>query len=155
MMDLLYIITLSATVILGKYHSNHSLGFPILLILSMIFHLPIFTVKLASLINSNKDLLPKIKSTLYALHFLLFIIYFICSLCQVIHISIDHVTAWMIFSSWILTMTNLHDLPETSYHVQLFLNVLKEILKFILIFLSVLVGFSLSLFTILSENRSK
>ena len=154
MMDLLYIITLSATVILGKYHSNHSFGFPILLILSMIFHLPIFTVKLASLINSNKDLLPKIKSTLYALHFLLFIIYFICSLCQVIHISIDHVTAWMILSSWILTMTNLHDLPETSYHVQLFLNVLKEILKFILIFLSVLVGFSLSLFTILSENRS-
>jgi len=155
MMDLLYIITLSATVILGKYHSNHSFGFPILLILSMIFHLPIFTVKLASLINSNKDLLPKIKSTLYALHFLLFIIYFICSLCQVIHISIDHVTAWMILSSWILTMTNLHDLPETSYHVQLFLNVLKEILKFILIFLSVLVGFSLSLFTILAENRSK
>ena len=129
MMELLYIITLSATVILGNYHPNNSLGFLILLILSMFFHLPILTVKLASLINSNRDLLPKIKSTLYALHFLLFIIYFICSLCQVEHISIVHVTAWMILSSWILIMTNLHDLPDTSFHVQMFLNVLEDILK--------------------------
>ena len=154
MMDLLYIITLSATVILENYHQNNALGFQILLILSMFFHLPILTVKLASLINSNRDLLPKIKSTLYALHFLLFIIYFICSLCQVEHISIVHVTAWMILSSWTLIMTNLHDLPDTSFHVQMFLNVLKDILKFIIIFLSVLIGFSLSLHSALSENRS-
>ena len=154
MMDLLYIITLSATVILGNYHPSNSLGFLILLILSMFFHLPILTVKLASLINSNRDLLPKIKSTLYALHFLLFITYFICSLCQVEHISIVHISAWMILSSWILIMTNLHDLPATSFHVQMFLNVLKDILKFILIFLSVLIGFSLSLHTVLSKNRS-
>ena len=154
MMELLYIITLSATVILGNYHPNNSSGFLILLILSMFFHLPILTVKLASLINSNRDLLPKIKSTLYALHFLLFIIYFICSLCQVEHISIVHVTAWMILSSWILIMTILHDLPDTSFHVQMFLNVLKDILKFILIFLSVLIGFSLSLHSALSKNRS-
>ena len=36
----------------------------------------------------------------------------------------------------------------------MFLNVLKDILKFILIFLSVLIGFSLSLHTVLSRNRS-
>ena len=150
--NLLYTISLSASVVVQNYYSNSNSSFTILLILSFILYVPVICLESLMILCSNKVLISKVKTTFKILHFVIYIIYFISSLCQVSHDLIIHLTAWTILSAWFQIISLLHDLPETFFYIEMFLNVLTEILKFIIIFISVLFGFSLTLHTLFSSN---
>ena len=152
--NLVYALSLSAGVIVQNYKSNTSLSSTLLIIISTILHVPILAVNLILITNTNRALLPKIKIMIYIFHLLLFITYCICSLCHVQDISITHLTCWMITSTWVMILGHFHDLPCTSFYVEMFINVLIEVSKFIILLLSLLAGFSLSVHTILSASTT-
>ena len=151
-LNIIFALLLSASVTVQTYHSNSSLASTVLVILSCVVYLPILTVKSWVLLNSNRALASYLKISLNIIHLFLFIIFIIISFCQLKSYFIHHIMAWTVLLSWLRILIEIHDIPETSFYIQIFINVFNDIIKFVLLLLVVLLGFSFSFHSILNVN---
>ena len=153
-LNLMFALLLSASVTVQTYQSNSSLASTVLLILSCILYLPILTVKSGVLLSTHRTLVSYLKISLNIIHLCLFIIFIIISFCQLKTYFIHHIMAWTVLLSWLRILIEIHDIPETSFYVQLFINVFNDIIKFVLLLLVVLLGFSFSFHSVMNVKPS-
>ena len=154
LMNLLHSLVLSSAVITQNYtkSSTNSDIFMVLLSVSLFIYLPILSFNLLLVVNTARGLLLKFKIFLQSVHLALLLIYIILSFIGVLSNFSLHIRTWAALSAWIQVLICLHDLPETSFYVELFINVIKDLFKFITIFISILIGFSVSLHTIIPKH---
>ena len=142
--------------------NNFFPGIVILLVLSILLYLPISLIELITAWITHKNLRSKPKLFIQILFFLLFL--FIVS-SRPYHENIsystpvikihNHISSWTILLAWLKIFLIIQDIPSVTIYVHMFLNVFCTILKFILVMVSLLVGFCLSFHIILPFNKEE
>ena len=148
-LNLTFSILLSASLTVQTYQSNSSLASTVLLVLSCIVYLPLLAVQSWLVLTTNTTLASYLKISINIIHLFLFIIFIIISFCQLKTPFIHHIMAWTVLLSWLRILIEIHEIPETSFYVQIFINVFNDIIKFLLLLLVVLLGFSFGFHSVL------
>ena len=166
--NILFTTLLSLLVILD--HSHHQAiktvsdkfypsSIVIMLVLSIIFYVPIIIIDITSVFTTNRKLVSKPKILLQSLHLLLFLSMTMTRPYSE-HISYSpavvrlhsHLSAWTLLMAWTKNIIIIQDIPAITVYVQIFLNVFCDILKYLLVMFSLLIGFCLSFHIILPYN---
>lgn len=123
-----------------------------LVILSCLLYTPILSVKCWLVLNSSRTLISYFKTFLEALHLLFFLVFVIVSLSLLESSVLQHIQAWTVLLTWLRLLAEIHDIPHTSFYLQIFINVFIDIIKFVLLLIALLVGLSLSFYSLMKQN---
>ena len=146
-LNILFTLSLSAAVTVQTRSISSAL-----MVLSCVLYLPILAVKSWLVLHTSKRLTARLKTSIEILHLSLFIISVTASLCQLESDFLTHMVAWTVLWAWLRLLSEIHDIPHTSFYVQIFINVFIDIIKFVILLIAVLLGFSLSFHSLLNIN---
>ena len=153
-LHLIHTLLLSSAVIVHNYSQTylHNDIFLVILSIALFLYIPILFLSCLLVLNIARPLQDKLKILLQVLYTLFFLMFTVISYVGVVDQFSVHVRTWAVLLAWIQLFMHLHDLPETTFYISLFINVSCDIIKFVLMFITVLIGFSLSLHSILPEH---
>ena len=123
-----------------------------LVILSCLLYTPILTVKCWLVFNTSRTLISYFKTFVETLHLLFFLIFVIVSLSLQESSVLQHIQAWTVLLTWIRLLSEIHDIPNTSFYLQIFVNVFIDIIKFVFLLIALLVGLSLSFYSLMKKD---